>query len=480
MNEEQARLVLLVKAVESTQTGDTLLSVAQRDAAGARALAASARPASDAKRAAWAEAFMVRRAHTLWPQALQAQERLGLLQGDAWLMRALRWGLPLLGLAVGLGAELWVSPRAIDLLSPALLTLVLWNLLVYLWLAVRALRGAFTAHPGVQWPARVLAWLGGRRLRLGLLGKVGARFQHDWLLTAGAGVAHRLVAAMHLSALLCAVGMLAALWAKGLFTELRVGWESQWLAASHLHAFFATLGAWLGAPDITLQDIQRLEGGAAATKADGSLWARWWGHVVLAWVVLPRLVLAVGSAFKAWVHMKRLHLDMTDPYFVRLLAEHGGPATTVVVQPYSYRLAPHQEAALKAVVRSRLGASASLLLQPPLAYGETLTALPAPGTGQQRHVVALFSLAATPEQETHGALVRQAAALTAGPVEVWLDSATFSTHLAPGARAARLAEREALWRDFLGTVPGCGLVQVLHLAHNDGDGGGHGGSDGPA
>jgi len=480
MNEEQARVVLLVKAVESTQTDDTLLSATQRDAAGAQALAASARPASDAKRAEWAEAFMVRRAHTLWPQALQARERLGLLEGDAWLMRTLRWGLPLLGLAVGLGAELWVSPRAIDLLSPALLVLVLWNLLVYGWLAVRALRGAFTAHTRVQWPARVLAWLGGRRLRLGLLGKVGARFQHDWLLTAGTGVAHRLVAAMHLSALLCALGMLAALWAKGLFTELRVGWESQWLAAGHLHALFSTVGTWLGAPDITLQDIQRLEGGAAATKADGSLWALWWARVVLACVVLPRLVLAVGSAFKAWVHMKRLHLDMTDPYFVRLLAEHGGPATTVVVQPYSYRLAPHQEAALKAVVRSRLGASAALLLQPPLAYGETLTALPSVAAGRQRHVAVLFSLAATPEQETHGALVRQVAALATGPVAVWLDSATFSAHLAPVARAARLSEREALWRDFLGTVAAGASVQVLHLAHSDGGGDGDGGSDGPA
>ena len=43
------------------------------------------------------------------------------LLADATLMRLLRWGLPLLGLAAGLGAELWASPRAIDVLSPALL-----------------------------------------------------------------------------------------------------------------------------------------------------------------------------------------------------------------------------------------------------------------------------------------------------------------------------------------------------------------------
>ena len=77
--------------------------------------------------------------------------------------------------------------------------------------------------------------------------------------------------------------------------------------------------------------------------------------------------------------------------------------------------------------------------------------MPAAPRERPRHLVVLFSLAATPEAETHTAFVRTLAA--AGALEVWLDSSAFSAHLAPGARAARLAEREALWREVLGTLP---------------------------
>ncbi|HEX5390032.1 MAG TPA: hypothetical protein VFW67_09740, partial [Burkholderiaceae bacterium] len=85
MKEEQARLVLLVKAVEAAQPGDAVLSAAQRDAAGAQAQADNGRLPSDAQRAAWTESFMVRRAQALWSLAVRAQPRLELLQGDAWL-----------------------------------------------------------------------------------------------------------------------------------------------------------------------------------------------------------------------------------------------------------------------------------------------------------------------------------------------------------------------------------------------------------
>lgn len=463
MNEQQARLVLLVKAVESAQPSDAVLSTAQRDAAGAQAQADNGRLPSDAQRAAWTESFMVRRAQALWHLAVRAQPRLELLQGDAWLMRVLRWGLPVLGLASGLGVEWWVSPRDIDVISPALVLMLLWNLLVYLWLLGHTLRQMGATRRGAPWPARALAWLGGRRWRLGLVGKVGAHFQRDWLLTAGGGVAQRLMGALHLAVALCALGMLAALYAKGLFHEFRVGWESQWLDASQLHTFMAMVGAWTGAPALSLQDIQRLQGGVAATKADGSVWALWWAHVLVVWVVVPRLALAAWAGVRAWGRMRRLRLDMTDPYFVHLLADHGGPATAVLVLPYSLHTTAAHEAGLRAAVRSRFGAAATLQLCAPVAYGEALSALPALAPGRQRQTVVLFGLGATPEAETHVAFVRQVAALAGAQPEVWLDSSTFSAHLPQGARAARLAEREALWRDALGTVP----VRVWHLEQSD-------------
>lgn len=469
MNEQQARVVLLVKAMESTQTAgsDPLISEAQRTAASAAALAASPRPASDAQRLAWTEAFILRRAERLLPDALARQPRLTALQADAWITRLLHAGLPLLGLVTGLAAEFWASPQSIDLLSPALSLFVAWNLLVFVALLLWGLRRLFSHTEGRARKGTLLAKLAWPRALSPSLWGMAQGFQRDWLRLTGPASVARLSATLHLAAALCAVGMVAALLAKGFFTEFRVGWQSQWLSAQHMHLLFGTVGQWLGAAPITLDDMVRLERGVGAVKADGSVWALWWSRLLLLGVAAPRLVLALWSMWRARRVLRRLHLDLSDPYFVRLLADHGGPATTAVVLPYSHHPTPGGASGLAAAVRERFGPSATLRLLDPTAYGDNPPALPRPAASerdQQRQVIVLFSLAATPEVETHGAFVKRVAELAGAQVEVWLDSSSFSVHQVAGARAARLAEREALWRDFLGTTP----VRVWHLEPAEG------------
>lgn len=464
MNEQQARAVLLVKAVETAATVDTCLSPAQRDAATAAALAAAPQPPSEARRLAWTEAFIVRRAERLLADVLVRQPRLGALQGDAWLMTLPRWGLPPLGLLAGLVAEFWVSPQAIDVLSPALSLFVGWNLLVFVGLALWAVRGMLVPASPAHRLGSALARLAWPRAWSRPLWAMARSFQRDWMWLAGPATGARVAATLHLSAALCAVGMVGALLVKGLFTEFRVGWQSQWLNAQHMHLLFATVGEWLGAPPVSLDDMVRLERGLGAVKADGSVWAAWWARLLLLGVAAPRLVLAGLLFWRARRVLQRLHLDLSDPYFVRLLADHGGPATTAVVLPYSHHLTAAGEQGLAAAVRERFGPSATPQLLPTVAYGDAAPAVPPAPRGQQRQLIVLFGLAATPEQETHAALVRQVAA--AGALEVWLDSSAFSARLAPGARAARLAEREALWREALGTVPVRVCVWALEAEHD--------------
>lgn len=464
MNEQQARVVLLVKAIESAPASGSApwVSEAQRAAASAAALAAAPRPSSDAQRLAWTEAFILRRAERLLPDALARQPKLAALQADAWITRLLHAGLPLLGLIAGLAAEFWASPQSIDLLSPALSLLVLWNLLVFGGLALLGVR-RLLSH--TERPARagaLLARLTWPRAWSPSLWAMAQAFQRDWLRLTGPASVARLSATLHLAAALCAVGMVAALLAKGLVTEFRVGWQSQWLSAPQMHLLLATVGQWLGAAPITLDDVVRLERGVGAVKADGSVWALWWSRLLLLGVAAPRLVLAGGSMWRARRLLRRLHLDLSDPYFVRLLADHGGPATSAVVLPYSHHPTAAAASGLLTAVRERFGPSATLRLLDPTAYGDNPPALPKPASSerdQQRQLIVLFSLAATPEAQTHGAFVKRVSELAGGQVEVWLDSSRFSAHLGAGARAARLAEREALWRDFLGAVP----LRVWHL-----------------
>lgn len=449
MKEEQARAVLLVKAIETGASASSLLSAAQRDAAAARALKEKPRPAADKQRARWTEDFIVLRARHLLDAARENTPRLDALSADALLLRVLRWALPLLGLLAGLAAELWTSPRAINLLSPVLLGFVAWNIVVYVWTAGWTLWRLGVPTPQHSGLSRLLAYLSGLRLGWSQLGKMASAFQHDWLRLAGAGVAYRVSAALHLSAALCAAGMAAALLAKGVATEFRVGWESQWFNAAQVHVAVAWVGSWLGAPDITLGDIERLQGGVGATQADGSVWALWWLRALALLVIGPRLLLAAWAALRGRRQMQALRLDLSDPYFVRLLADHGGPATTAVVWPYSLHLSPAQQTGLQAAVRRRLGPSATLHLLPTATYGEGPGAAPALAATQQRQAIVLFGLGATPEQETHVAFVQRVAAVCGAAPEVWLDSSSLRTHLADGARASRLAEREALWREAL-------------------------------
>ena len=130
------------------------------EAATAAARAAVPRPASEARRLEWTEAFIVRRAERLWLDALARQPRLQALQGDAWLMTLLRWGLPLVGLLAGLAAELWSSPQAINLLSPALSLFVVWNLLVFVGLALLGVRRLLAPTERVSWLGAGLAVVG--------------------------------------------------------------------------------------------------------------------------------------------------------------------------------------------------------------------------------------------------------------------------------------------------------------------------------
>ena len=448
MNEQAARAVLLVKAIETAPEAGAWLTDTQRDVATAAALAAAPRPAADGQRLAWTEAFLARRAQALARLATERRPRLHALLGASHWLALWRWAVPLAGLLIGLLAEFWVSPREIDLLSPALTTFVLWNLLVYLWLGVAGLRALGRARPSraAAWLSR-LAWP--RRWSQGLWG-VSRQFQRDWMRLAGAATGERLLATLHLGAALGALGMAAALLFKGFFTEFHVGWQSQWLDVSQMHAIFGTVGQWLGMAPLTLEDMARLERGAAATKADGSHWALWWTRLLLLGVAAPRLLLAGLSAWRARRRLRELHPDLSDPYFVRLLAEHGGPPATAVVLPYSLSATPAQAEGLRAAVRQSFGLAADLQLLPATAYGGDAPALPAAERGRQRQPIVLFALAATPEAETHGRFLRQLQERAGAPVAVWLDASALADRLAPGARVARLAEREALWRDFLG------------------------------
>jgi hypothetical protein len=92
------------------------------------------------------------------------------------------------------------------------------------------------------------------------------------------------------------------------------------------------------------------------------------------------------------------------------------------------------------------------MLRPSLPYGEDPKSLLQdlrPETGDATVTAVLFNLAATPEQENHGALLAAISRQLPGGVTVLADESSMTERATTQTGTdARLAERIALWRQF--------------------------------
>jgi len=479
MTETDARAVLLMRSCEQASL------VAADDAAWAgrearRQLGAGAPPdAWLARRATLALARLAERTPALRP-ALQAASSAPRAVWAVWLLAA-ALGFGLLGDGLG-------RAQQINLLALPLLGLLGWNLGVLLLVAARALRprgGVSVAGLGV---ARLGAWLA-RRGAGQALPSTPARaalrsFAADWLLHSQALQAARSTALLHAGAAWLGLGVVAALYARGLVFDYRAGWDSTFLQPAQVQGLLQVLlGPASALAGLPLPDAATLAGlRLAAGGGEGAApWIHRWALTLLLAVVLPRSALAGWG----WWRARRLAADLPcpdDPELQRLVqaeaAGHAGSAAPrgVVVLPYSFRLDPVRQAAVAPALATWLGPGLQCHLQPGLALGDedqpaqwlpaALGRLAADATGhgaQAPLLVLLFALTATPERESHGAVVQavvQALAALPAPrpqLRVAVDTAGYRQRLPGPDGDERLAQRRAAWEALLlgvGVVPG--------------------------
>jgi hypothetical protein len=491
MTETEARAVLLLRAFE----------------------AAGAVPADDA---AWAGREARRQlGDAAAPEAWLAQRaRLGLArlaERDAPLRPALAWAqrppgawalLALTGLAALLGmvGESLGAQRHINLLALPLLGLLAWNAVVYGVLIVRGLLGRAAATSSA--PSSGTASSGtalrsaGTRLYRGAMQRVhgGAdaagpaaqalqRFGVDWSSVGATLRAARGAAALHAAAAALALGAVASMYARGLVFDYQAGWNSTFLQPDQVRQWLgALLGPASAVAGLPLPDAAALAGlRLSAGGGEGAApWIHRWALTLLAAVVLPRTLLA-GVAFWRARRLAGQVVLPDDESLRQLLHGAGGVvvATRVVrVLPYSYQLDAARQAALGPALQAWLGPGLQCEVRPTLPLGAeddlttwlpaalrpVETAVPPPGTSAPAELlVLLFALTATPERETHGALVAaltQALAAWPAPrplLRVAVDESGFRQRLGGPDGVQRLAQRRAAWEALLigqGVVPG--------------------------
>jgi hypothetical protein len=317
-------------------------------------------------------------------------------------------------------------------------------------------------------------WLHGPQLTTSPVRQAFDIFTADWLALGRPVLAWRSTALLHAGAALLALGTLLALYARGLVFDYRAGWDSTFLHAEQVRFVLglvlgpASALANLPLPDAAAMATLRLAGGGGEGAAP---WIHRWALTLLLLVVLPRLALAAHAAWLARRLAARLPLP-EDPAVQRLLHAEltaaGAAPRAVAVVPYSYRLDAARQAAVPSALTALLGAGLRCDLQPTLHLGaedriaawlpKALGRLPVPtsdGPATAPLLVLLFALTATPERETHGALVlavRDVLRELPAPqpqLRVVVDESGFRKHAWGPDGAERINQRRAAWERLL-------------------------------
>ncbi|MGZ9031879.1 MAG: DUF2868 domain-containing protein [Burkholderiaceae bacterium] len=456
MNEQAARDVLLVRAVESADPDRTLITEADRQHAGRAAAELARWSASERGEAASAERFVEKRAELLLGKLGERERRL------AQAVRSLTWRpwigvlLPLAALAFGAFFQQVGERQHINVLAFPLLTIVLWNIIVLLVLAARTVLGlgrGLRPLTGLRGAVVGFARRAGRRLD-GTAGDAFAAFMDEWT-RAGAPLLHaRAARVLHLSAALLAVGAIGGLYVRGLVFEYRAGWESTFLAPPQVHALLSSLlapaAAALGQPFPGVEELARMRW-PDSTGENAARWIHWYAVLVAALVVVPRLALAAWARWREQRLSRRFPIRLDEPYFRRLLGGFSPERASLRAVPYSYTLDEASLHGLREATRALLGDHSDLAVRPSVAFGQE-TAATAGLDLNDRTIgltVALFSLASTPEHENHGAFLDTLRDAVHSPLIALVDEAPYKRRLGEQSAARdRLNERRHAWSAF--------------------------------
>ena len=464
MNEQVARDVTLVRAIETMDTKHEVLSEDDRMYASRSARELAQWQAAESKSAVTGEHFLQQRAEQILKRLGERTPALSIFLARRSGLQGLSLALPLVALLLGAGLDRMGDPHRVDLLSAPLLAIIGWNLLVYVILLI----WLFVPARSTGWSR----WVTGRGAALPrklphAMSAALTDFTLQWAQLSAPLNRARMARAMHLAAAMFAIGAMLSLYARGFLSEYRAGWESTFLDAAQVHqilsVLFAPALALFPLQGFTIAEIEALRFTQAQSPAGGARWVHLYGATLALLVVLPRLALAAVAHWKARSLAANFPLDLEQPYFRKLGDQVGvsGPAVLRVL-PYSFTVDEARDRGLSQVAAMLLGDQARVMLRPPSPYGEeAIESLKEVRLDDAEIAITavLFNLAATPERENHGAFLDHLARNCKRGVAALIDESSLVERSDP----ERVAERVAHWQQFClyHKVP----VTIVNLIH---------------
>ena len=328
LDEQAARRLILVQAIETSDMQGKLLSPVEREEIDRLALASATKDSPVS--AITAEAFLRERAQQVLRRVEDSNPALSSLQALKPWTQWLAMAAFIAAIVLGAATDRIANPHRVDLLSLPLLAIVAWNLVIYC-----VLFASYFLHRQRQLQAQVqpapspfMRWADGLRSwhrRSGQLHtNVTTVFMRNWYGATAALHSQRWRKILHLAASGWALGIALSLFTRGLVVEYRVGWESTFLDASQVHAILRVLlmpvAALFPFQPFNVQDIASLRFSNGSGAMAGARWVYIYATLLAIVVIVPRLVLAFYAGWRERVLSRRIVLDLTYPYYQRLLA----------------------------------------------------------------------------------------------------------------------------------------------------------------
>jgi hypothetical protein len=476
MREAQLRNVLLVKAIEETGGTESLIPDSERKAAtreaarnvGDTATADVGNRGSRLSRRA--QRMLAARAELLLVPRAASHPFIDNLSHVAHASALMSWMLIIASALLGAALSALDGTRRIDILSLPMFGLIAWNMLVYAAVVGSALRRANTQRPRrVSMPGVVAASVV-RNVRRFVsasanysapLAEALDRFAREWLEVARPLLFARASRLFHLCAASTGAGLICALYLRGFTVDYSAGWESTFLDPGDVHTlvsiFYLPASAITGIPlpDAPHLAAMRWENGVGGERA--AYWIHLLAASVACYIVAPRLLLAALSTLSIWRRAADVELPASLGAYFRETFESGaasGPDAVTVV-PYGYEPGEAPLVELRRQLVATLGDAVSIDCVSPVRYGEEAAVLrDVPAIREGDLLILLLNLAATPEDENHGAAIDRLCALAVSGKSrkalVAIDEGPYAMRmLSYGGPTGRMKERRRLWTGFV-------------------------------
>jgi hypothetical protein len=366
MRQRALQSVLLVHAIEQTDLAGDALSLedrgqASREAAEGRPLPPSGDGSTPLN--GDSERFLARRADALLARLRVRSPGVDHVLAAAAGPTGLDRTLLLLGFVLGLGIAFADGGR-IDIFAYPLIGLVLWNLIAYIMLTVRALRpaGQGVLSPGTA-PRELAAggrdgffrrWLIGTyasrvRARIDALitHSIGfnaplapglRRFAADWWEVGRPLFRDRARRLLHLAAILTALGLMTGYGLRGWILRQAAGWSATVFGPASAHTALVTLYGAASAvsrdPIPSAHDLQALMW--TGPRTGGGPAGEWVYRIVLTallYIILPRLIGVIVTTLSLWRHAATLRTPPTYAGYLAAVLRPLSPAPQAPAAP---------------------------------------------------------------------------------------------------------------------------------------------------